>query len=110
MSERQKLIAKNSLRSLRRGVKLIKTKIDWELRFGYTPIQFKNHFEHLFKKGMNWNNYGEWVIDHIRPTYLFRFKSINNKEFKKCFSLKNLQPLWAKENMIKGKNYESYRV
>ena len=27
----------------------------------------KQHIERQFTKGMNWNNYGEWHIDHIIP-------------------------------------------
>ena len=27
----------------------------------------KEHIERQFKKGMTWDNYGEWHIDHIIP-------------------------------------------
>ena len=29
------------------------------------------------------------------------------EEQKKCFNYKNLQPLWAKDNLMKGNHYEN---
>ena len=54
-----------------------------------------------FIKGMNWNNYGKWHIDHIRPCYTFDLsKEIEQQQ---CFHYANLRPLWAKENWNRGK-------
>jgi len=62
--------------------------------------------ESLFKPGMNWNNYGygknKWHVDHIRPISSFNFESTDDPEFKECWSLENLQPLWQEENLRKG--------
>ena len=69
---------------------------------GYTPIELKNHLEYLFKEGMTWENYGEWHVDHIKPMCKFdrsELPSVVN-------ALENLQPLWAKDNLIKGDKYE----
>ena len=86
----------------------IKSKRTLEL-LGCTPKNFRNYIEAQFKVGMNWNNYGtgwngkgmqEWHIDHIIPCANFNLKCPN--EQKQCFSYKNLQPLWAKENYIKS--------
>ena len=54
--------------------------------------------------GMNWNNYGKngWEIDHIKPISSFNFKSYEDKSFRKCWELVNLQPLWASENRFKS--------
>lgn len=77
---------------------------------GYTPDDFRGNIENQFKPGMSWDNYGEWHIDHIRPLCSFRFKnnegSIDYGEVKKSMALKNLQPLWAIENLIKSGKYD----
>ena len=52
---------------------------------------------------MNWDNMGDWHIDHILPVASF---NINNEdELYACFSWRNLQPLWAKDNLQKGDKY-----
>ena len=52
---------------------------------------------------MNWNNYGEWHIDHIKPCSLFNLEL--EEEQLECFNYKNLQPLWAIDNIKKGNKY-----
>ncbi|MEN6623988.1 MAG: HNH endonuclease [Smithella sp.] len=73
----------------------------WEILVGYSVDQLMNHLEKKFKYGMSWNNYGKWHIDHIIPIAAFNFEKPEDLDFKKCWSLKNLQPLWAKENLSK---------
>ena len=68
----------------------------------YTVDDLIQHLENLFTEGMNWNNYGKWHIDHKTPDCKFNYKSINNKEFQKCWALNNLQPLWAIDNLRKS--------
>ena len=74
----------------------------WELLVGYNVEDLKTHLERLFLDGMCWDNYGEWHIDHIVPRYRFEIKSAECKEFKNCWALSNLQPLWAEDNLKKG--------
>lgn len=74
----------------------------WFNLFDYSLQDLKNHLESLFKPGMSWNNYGEWHIDHKIPISYFKFESKDDEHFKKCWSLSNLQPLWAFENLSKG--------
>lgn len=74
----------------------------WEDLVGYTIEDLENHLETQFKEGMNWANYGDWHIDHIKPVSSFDFENPKDKEFQKCWALDNLQPLWAKENIKKG--------
>lgn len=64
----------------------------------------KKHLENQFKPEMNWDNYGKWHVDHIRPCALFDLSKPSEQS--KCFNYKNLQPLWAKENLIKGDNFD----
>lgn len=58
------------------------------------------HIESQFDDGMNWGNYGEWHIDHIKPCASFDLTDVDQQ--KQCFNYKNLQPLWAFDNMSKG--------
>jgi len=60
----------------------------------------KEHFESRFTIGMNWGNHGEWHIDHIIPCSSAK----NEFDLIKLFHYENLQPLWAKDNYIKGKS------
>lgn len=73
----------------------------WEFLVGYTVEQLKQYLEKQFTDGMSWQNYGKWHIDHIRPKSSFQFLSPDDEDFKKCWSLSNLQPLWAKDNLQK---------
>jgi hypothetical protein len=60
-----------------------------------------------FTSGMTWNNYGKWHIDHIRPCASFDLSK--SSEQHRCFHYTNLQPLWAKDNLIKSnKFYQKY--
>lgn len=60
----------------------------------------KLYLENLFVNGMNWDNYGKWHIDHIKPCASFDLTKI--EEQKKCFHYSNLQPLWAIDNLKKS--------
>lgn len=60
----------------------------------------KKYIESKFTEGMSWDNYGEWHIDHIIPCY--KFDLSDPEQQKICFNYKNLQPLWAKDNLRKG--------
>lgn len=78
----------------------------YEKILGYTIKDLISHFENQFNENMSWNNYGKyWCVDHIKPKYLFKYKSVKEKSFKECWALKNLQPLKIEENRKKGKIY-----
>ncbi len=68
----------------------------------YTVDELIQHLQSKFKKGMTWDNYGEWHIDHKIPDSYFKYKDLGDSEFQKCWALKNLQPLWAEENRKKS--------
>lgn len=74
----------------------------WEKLVGYSLAELMVHLERQFSKGMTWTNYGAWHIDHIMPVVSFRFKDAHDPEFRACFALSNLRPLWATENIAKG--------
>ena len=64
------------------------------------------------KDGMTLENYGYygWHIDHIKPVAAFKLikedGELDLEQIKLCWSLDNLQPLWAKDNMSKGSRCE----
>jgi len=78
----------------------------WEEIIGYKIQTLKQHLETQFEDGMTWNNYGEWHIDHKIPVSLWKYESYKDKEFKQCWALANLQPLWAIDNLKKHNNME----
>ena len=61
------------------------------------------HLEKKFTKGMTRGNHGLWHLDHIRPCASYDFN--DPKQQAECFNYKNLQPLWAIDNMKKGAKY-----
>jgi hypothetical protein len=60
----------------------------------------KKHLESKWTEGMSWENYGKWHIDHIIPCNIFNLTIPIQQE--ECFNWKNLQPLWAIDNLKKG--------
>ena len=69
---------------------------------GCTPLELRHHIEKQFAKGMSWENHGKkgWHLDHIRPCCAFDL-SDERQQFE-CFNYKNLQPLWAVDNLTKS--------
>ena len=76
-----------------------KSKTTEEL-LGCSFKELKLWLENQFTKGMTWDNYGEWHIDHVYPCAKFNLKQ--PYEQKICFNWFNLQPMWATENISKG--------
>ena len=73
---------------------------------GYSVIKLREHLEMQFTKGMTWDRFmaGDIHIDHIIPKSSFDLTSID--DVRKCWCLSNLRPMWAKENVKKGKKIE----
>lgn len=89
------------MRSMLRGV----PRTGWRHKAGWTKDELITHLKKQFQEGMSFDNYGEWHVDHIKPKALFDITSIEDPEFKECWGLGNLQPLWASENCSKGAKY-----
>jgi hypothetical protein len=96
--------------SIRQALKGRKSHTGWEKLVGYNVDQLKNHIESLFTKGMTWELFmdGEIHIDHKIPKAAFRYDSPDDLEFKKCWCLENLQPLWKKDNQKKHTKILAY--
>ena len=84
----RKFLKKRSWNKVESSVKLIGATVDVVVA----------HFERLFKPGMSWSNMDSWHIDHVIP--LSSAKTLD--ELHSLCHYTNLQPLWPKENMIKG--------
>jgi len=84
---------------------------------GYSILDLKNHLEKHFESWMSWENYGlynsescedndtdtwTWQIDHIIPQSKLLYASMQDENFKKCWALENLRPLWSKQNLLDG--------
>jgi hypothetical protein len=68
----------------------------------YTPESLINHLESQFDENMNWENYGEWHVDHKLPITSFNIQEMGDVEFMNCWSLDNLQPMWGTDNIRKS--------
>ncbi len=90
--------------SVRRFLKYGKGRHSWQELVGYSLDELKQHIESQFEEGMSWDIFlqGKIHIDHIIPVSFFNFSSYNDDEFKKCWSLSNLRPLWADDNIRKS--------
>lgn len=74
----------------------------WELLVSYSVDDLRTHLENKFIKGMSWDNKNLWHIDHIIPISAFNYEKPEDMDFKKCWALSNLQPLWKRDNLIKN--------
>lgn len=94
-------------KAIRRALGSNKHRKHWEELTGYTIENLRKHLESKFMEGMDWDKFlsGNIHIDHIIPISLWEFKTPEDREFKQCWALCNLQPLWAEDNMSKGNRY-----
>jgi len=69
---------------------------------GFAVEELMTHLERQFQRGMTWENYGKWHVDHIRPLASFTYSDPSDPDFKRAWALTNLRPLWATENISKG--------
>jgi hypothetical protein len=78
--------------------------VNTERILGCTYEEARLYIESKFLPGMSWCNYGDWHIDHIKP--LASIAASNADDLLKINNIYNLQPLWAKDNIIKGAKYD----
>jgi len=100
----------NSIRcNIRQSLKGSKNGRHWEDLVGYTVDQLKRYLEKRFKTGMTWENYGTyWHVDHKIPIAVFNFEKPEDLDFKRCWTLKNLQPMEAGKNISKGAKLDKF--
>lgn len=61
---------------------------------------FVTYLESLFEDGMTWDNMHLWHIDHIVPCAAFDLHKSEQQHI--CFWYRNLQPMWATDNLTKA--------
>jgi hypothetical protein len=73
---------------------------------GCSTTDLKTHLEATFKEGMAWENYGThgWHIDHRIPC--IAFDQEDDFERRACWNWRNLQAMWAEENLQKNDQYD----
>ena len=99
-------LRKNISKQIHRALTDKKRGLSWELLVGYTVNDLRRSLENQFQPGMTWDNYGDWHIDHKIPHSAFNYISHEDIDFRKCWEISNLQPMWAKNNLIKGAKLE----
>lgn len=65
---------------------------------GCDLLTLRDFISSRFREGMSWDRYGQWEVDHVVP--LSAARSLSHT-IALCH-YKNLQPLWKRENQIKG--------
>jgi len=108
------------MRNQLRKLLTVKTNKTFTL-FPHNENEITEHIKSLFDSpkwygdkwvndtGYSMDNINQWSIDHIRPIASFNKKDLsdpNSEDFKKCWALENLQPLWNKINHSKNDKWD----
>ena len=94
---RLKCAMRSRLLSFLKTRNITKTNKTFEI-VGCSPQFLKEHLESQFIDGMTWENRSEWHIDHIIPLSSAKTED----ELYMLCHYKNLQPLWAEDNLKKS--------
>ena len=90
--------------SIRLSLKGNKNGRHWETLVGYTLDDLVKRLKKTMPEGYCWEDYinGRLHLDHKIPISVFNFEKPEHINFKRCWALKNLQLLPARENLIKS--------
>jgi hypothetical protein len=80
-----------------------KDNTSWTKLVGYDAATLFNHLSSTMPEGYTWDDWGRdgLHIDHIIPKVAFNITDANCIDFQRCWSLKNLRLIPAKENLQK---------
>jgi hypothetical protein len=100
-SSEVKRLAQNSRVRIKQALKSKKGSSILHIGCGWDCL--KKHLENQFQEGMTWENYGlfGWHVDHRVP--LASASTI--EDLLPLLHFKNLQPLWARDNLSKGHRF-----
>jgi hypothetical protein len=65
---------------------------------GCDQAALRRHIGAKFPEGMSWDRYGQWEVDHVVPLSAGRTLD----ELVALCHYTNLQPLWKRDNIMKG--------
>tara|TARA_R110002110_G_scaffold367647_1_gene577460 strand:- start:30 stop:695 length:666 start_codon:yes stop_codon:yes gene_type:complete len=98
------------------GHRTLASSIELWAKLGYNKEDLARHIESQFEDWMNWENNGRmprggerkvtWQFDHKIPRGCFAYKSLDDKDFKDCWSLENLRPLDSVDNAVLGHEFK----
>ena len=93
--------------AVRYGLKNDKRSNKVEALLNYTISDLRVHLERQFLPGMTWQGLSRtgWHVDHILPRKCFDVSTLDG--IKAYWSLSNLRPLWARDNLRKGARIEA---
>lgn len=83
---------------LRRSQQALLGRYKPALALGCGHAILRDHLWRQFTEGMAWERYGQWEVDHIQPLSAAR----SLPEAVRLCHFSNLQPLWKRENQLKG--------
>ena len=91
-------------KQIRKSLRFGKGGKKWQSLVDFSLDDLKRHLESKFTERMSWELFinEEIEIDHYYPVNIFRFNSPEDYEFKLCWNLKNLTPLWKTDNATKS--------
>ena len=97
----QRQIKENLARRLRLLLEGQKSQNTMDI-IGCSVEELKSHLETTWSEGMSWDNYGVhgWHIDHRLPCASFDHS--DEAQISQCWNWKNLQAMWAEDNLKKG--------
>lgn len=97
LNHRMRRVINYSLKGNKRGR-------HWEDLVGYNLIDLIKRLKKTMPSGYIWQDFlqGKLHVDHIIPISAFNFTKPEHVDFKRCWALKNLQLLPARENLIKS--------
>lgn len=92
---------------MRRALRDRGTSPTVERLLGYSIAELRDHIERQFTGKMDWQYFmaGKIHIDHIIPQSHFDLS--NDKEWRACWAITNLQPMWKKDNLRKRDRREN---
>jgi len=95
-------------RAINHSLKGNKNGRHWETLVGYTLDDLVKRLKKTMPEGYCWEDCinGRLHLDHKIPISVFNFEKPEHIDFKRCWDLKNLQLLPARENLIKSNKLE----